>query len=78
MIGLRLLDRLDRRPQVRPVVQRNLVIIAERLQVRAQLKDSGYVELINRRAVVEQQQKLDLLLRKLTIAVSISDSYCTR
>jgi hypothetical protein len=30
MIGLRLLNRLDRRPQVRPVVERDLVIISHR------------------------------------------------
>ena len=65
VIGLRLLDGLDRRPQVRPVVQRNLVIIAKRLKFRAELKEPRYIELIDRRAVVEQQQKLNLLLAQI-------------
>src|ERR1700722_11998497 len=61
MIGLRLLDGLDLCAEVRPVIQRNLVVIAQRLEFWTQLELSRHVELVNRSAIVEQQQKLDFL-----------------
>ena len=61
VIGLGLLDCLDRGSQVWPVVESNLVIIGQGLQRCTQIKCAGYVELIDGCAVVEQQQELNLL-----------------
>ena len=61
MIGLRLFDGLDCCPEVRPVVERNLVVIAQRLEFWTQSEGSSYVELVDRSAIVKQQQELNLL-----------------
>jgi len=58
---LRLLNGLDRCPEVRPVVQRNLVVIAQGLEFWTQIEVSSHVEPVDRGAIVEQQQELNFL-----------------
>ena len=61
MIGVRLLDGLQRGAQIGPRVEGDLAEIVERLQIVGEVEGAGHIELLDRRAVVEQLQKLDLL-----------------
>ena len=57
---LGLLNRLQRRLQVRPRSQRRIAIGVQRLQIIAEIEWTCHVELVDRRAVVEQLQELNL------------------
>ena len=61
VVGLRLVDALHRRPQIRAVLQRRLADLFERRRRRRKVVRSVDVELFDRRhAIVHQRQQLDL------------------
>ena len=60
MIGLRLLDGFERRLQVRTRGQRRLAEVVEGIERVGEIEHSGHVELIQRRAIVQELQQLNL------------------
>ena len=61
MVGLRLLNRFQRRLQVGPVVEGDLAESRPAAEsIVGKIERPGYVELLNRSAVVQQLQQLDL------------------
>ena len=53
MVGLRLLNSLQRRLQVGPRIERGLAEIVKRLQCIGEIEGTIHIELLHRRAVVE-------------------------
>ena len=60
MIGLGLQDGLQGSSQVWPLVEGWLAKVLQRLEVVGEVEGADHVELLHRRAVVEQLQQMDL------------------
>ncbi len=78
MVGLGLLDGLKRGAQIGPRIEGDLAEIVERLERVGKVEWAGHVELLDRGAVVEQLQELDLGGAQVDDGRLNLDSYCTR